>query len=116
MYPIGFRPVKINRKKNFKGKATARTRTLRPPLFIFIDFNLSRQYPSREVVDDPLHGGDKTAPEHQSYWPSNQFHTDIYHIGNLVRDRFMTVCVPSADPADNLIYRRNTGVSSSWKT
>jgi hypothetical protein len=116
MYPSGFHPVKMNRKKNFKGKATAHTRTQRPPLYIFIDFGLSRQYPSREVVDYPLRGGDKTAPEHQSYRPSNPFHTDIYYIGNLVRDHFMTVCVPSADPADNLIYLRNTRVSGSWKT
>ena len=99
MYPSGFHPVKINRKKNFKGKATAYTRTQRPPRYILIDFGLSRQYPSREVVDDPLRGGDKTAPEHQSYRPSNPFHTDIYYIGNLIRDHFMAVCDPIGRPS-----------------
>jgi hypothetical protein len=94
MYPNGFHPVKINRRKNFGGKATAYTRTQRPSRYILIDFGLSREYPSREVVDNPLRGGDKSAPEHQSQRPSNPFHTDIYYIGNLVRENFVMVCDP----------------------
>ena len=92
MYPNGFHPVKINRKRNFKGDATAYTRTQYPPHYVLIDFGLSRQYPSRDVMDDSLRGGDKSAPEHQSQRPSNPFHTDIYYIGNLVRENFMMVC------------------------
>lgn len=90
MYPDGFHPVEIDRKKNFKGKATAYTRTQRPPRYILIDFGLSRQYSSREVVDNPLRGGDKSAPEHKLQRPSNPFYTDIYYIGNLVREKFIT--------------------------
>jgi len=89
MYPEGFHPVKIDRKRYFKGKATAYTRTQRPPRYVLIDFGLSRQYTTREGVDQPLRGGDKTAPEHQSTSPSNPFHTDIYYIGNLVREHFI---------------------------
>ena len=66
----------------------------RPPRYYFIDFGLSRQYPSRDVMDEPLPGGDESAPEHQpGRPPCNPFHTDIYYIGNLVRNEFMEVCV-----------------------
>jgi hypothetical protein len=91
MYPNGFHPVKLDRNRNFKGKAASYTRTQRPPRYILIDFGLSRQYSSREVTDNPLRGGDKSAPEHQSHRPSNPFHTDIYYIGNLVREKFTMV-------------------------
>lgn len=91
MYPYGFHPVKIDRKRNFNGKATAYTRTQRPSRYLLIDFGLSRQYTSRDAVDDPLRGGDKSAPEHKSQRQSNPFYTDIYYIGNLVREKFTKV-------------------------
>lgn len=91
MYPNGFHPVKMDQNRNFKGKATAYTRIQRPPRYILIDFGLSRQYPSRDAMDNPLRGGDKSAPEHRSRRPSNPFHTDIYYIGNLVRENFTMV-------------------------
>jgi len=101
MYPEGFHPVKIDRKRNFKGKATAYTRTQRPPRYVLIDFGLSRQYTTREAVDHPLRGGDKTAPEHQSKMPSNPFHTDIYYIGNLLREHFIQVVCPQISRSCN---------------
>ncbi|KAH9013308.1 hypothetical protein EDB85DRAFT_2098347 [Lactarius pseudohatsudake] len=65
----------------------------RPPRYYFIDFGLSRQYPSRDVLDEPVPGGDESAPEHRSRRQlSNPFHTDIYYIGNLVRKVFMEQC------------------------
>ena len=89
MYPKGFHPVKIDRNRNFKGTAKAYTRTQRPPRYYFIDFGLSRQYLSRDAIDEPLQGEDKSAPEHRSKRRRNPFHTDIYYIGNLVRQEFM---------------------------
>ena len=91
MYPKGFHPVKRNRNRDFKGKATAYTRTQRPPRYLLIDLGLSRRYPTRDITDEPLHGGDRSAPELKSRKWSNPFHTDIYYIGNLVRDEFMKV-------------------------
>src|SRR6266403_3138976 len=91
MYPDGFHPIKINRTKDFKGKAIRYDRTQRPPRYYLIDFGLSRQYSSREVLDNPLRGGDKSAPEHQTGKLCNPFHTDIYYLGNLVRESFMMV-------------------------
>ena len=89
MYPNGFHPVKINQNKNFKGTAKAYTRTQRPPRYYFINFGLSSQYPSRDAMDEPQQGEDKSAPEHRSVQRCNPFHTDIYYIGNLVRQEFM---------------------------
>ena len=91
MYPNGFHPVKINQNKNFKGTAKAYTRTQRPPRYYFIDFGLSSQYPSRDVMDEPQLGEDKSAPEHRTGRRCNPFHTDIYYIGNFVRQEFMKV-------------------------
>ncbi|KAH9023964.1 hypothetical protein EDB85DRAFT_2075234 [Lactarius pseudohatsudake] len=89
MYPNGFRPVKIDRNRNFEGTAKAYTGTQRPPRYYFVDFGLSRQYPSRDAIDEPLRSGDKSAPEHQLGRRCNPFHTDIYYIGDLVRQEFM---------------------------
>ncbi|KAI9434409.1 hypothetical protein F5148DRAFT_1267698, partial [Russula earlei] len=64
--PEGFHPVKINRSKDFKGKPEHYDRTQRPPRYYLID----------------------------RLWPCNPFHTDIYYLGNLVRERFMKVMSP----------------------
>ncbi|SRR6266446_278930 len=76
-YPNGFHPVKNNRSKSFKGTEKAYTRTQRPPVYYPIDFGLSRQYISRDVTDEPLRGGDKSAPEHRSKKRCNPFQTAI---------------------------------------
>ncbi|KAH9970476.1 kinase-like domain-containing protein [Russula compacta] len=89
MYPQGFHPTQMNRSRDFKGRAKRYTRTQRPPRYYLIDFGLSRQYLSREALDEPLRGGDKSAPEHRNRAPCNPFHTDIYYLGNLVRVEFM---------------------------
>ncbi|KAI9450986.1 kinase-like domain-containing protein [Lactarius psammicola] len=69
------------------------TAARRPPRYYFIDFGLSRRYPSRDAMDEPLPGGDESAPEHQSVRRlCNPFHTDIYYIGNLVRKEFIEKC------------------------
>ena len=91
MYPEGFHPIQMNRKRNFKGSAERYTRTERPPRYYLIDFGLSRRYTSRDVLDEPLRGGDRSAPEHQGRRLCNPFHTDIYYLGNLVREEFIQV-------------------------
>ncbi|KAH9954063.1 kinase-like domain-containing protein [Russula dissimulans] len=89
MYPQGFHPAKMNRSRDFKGRAKRYTRTQRPPRYYLIDLGLSRQYTSRDVFDEPLRGGDRSVPEHQDGRLCNPFHTDIYYLGNLVREEFM---------------------------
>ncbi|KAI0296112.1 kinase-like domain-containing protein [Multifurca ochricompacta] len=89
MYPQGFHPLHINRSQDFKGRAKHYTRTQQPPRYHLIDFGLSRQYTSRRAFDRPLRGGDKSAPEHKDGGWCNPFQTDIYYLGNLVRQEFL---------------------------
>ncbi|TFK74330.1 hypothetical protein BDN72DRAFT_81540 [Pluteus cervinus] len=70
-------------------RAKAFTRTQKPPKYYFIDFGLSRQYDPSETnpLEPPIFGGDKTVPEFQTNKEtSNPFHTDIYYIGNMIRE------------------------------
>jgi hypothetical protein len=91
MYPKGFHPIQVNRRRDFRGRAKRFTRTSRPTRYYLIDFGLSRRYNSRKALDQPIRGGDKSAPEHQRGNLCNPFHTDIYYLGNLVRERFLKV-------------------------
>jgi ribosomal protein S14 len=91
MYPQGFHPAQMDRSRDFKGRAKRCTRTQRPPRYYMIDFGLSRQYRSRKAHDVPLRGGDKSAPEHRNAARCNPFYTDIYYLGNLVRQEFIQV-------------------------
>ena len=94
MYPESFHPVEINRSIDFRKKAKAYSRTRRPPRYFLIDLGLSRQYDPANgpPLDVPLRGGDKSAPEHQDRdTPCNPFPTDIYYVGNLVREHFAKV-------------------------
>jgi hypothetical protein len=91
MYPDGFHPIQVNRRRDFRGRAKRFTRTLRPTRYYLIDFGLSRRYSSRNALDQPIRGGDKSAPEHRVRNLCNPFHTDIYYLGNLVRERFFKV-------------------------
>ncbi|KAH9954055.1 hypothetical protein BC827DRAFT_1379648 [Russula dissimulans] len=84
--PYGFHPIQINRNKDFKGRAKSFTRTQQPTRYYLIDFGLSRQYTSRDALDEPLRGGDKSVPEHREGRRCNPFHTDIYYLGNLIPD------------------------------
>jgi hypothetical protein len=105
MYPKGFHPIQINRSRDFQGKPQQYDRTQRPPRYYLIDFGLSRQYNSRNALDDPLRGGDKSAPEHQHRRRCNPFHTDIYHLGNLVRERLMKVMLLKVQLVCCVTYR-----------
>jgi serine/threonine protein kinase len=119
MYPDGFHPTQINRRPDFSGRAKRHTRTRRPPRYYLIDFGLSRRYATRDAFDDSLRGGDRTAPEHQREGPCNPFQTDIYYLGNLIREKFIRVTFATAlnlaVPLTECIIR-NTTASSSCET
>ncbi|KAF9232383.1 hypothetical protein BU15DRAFT_55077 [Melanogaster broomeanus] len=92
LYDEPFHPVRPYRKRDFSGLARHRTRTERPPKYFFIDFGISRRYDvlNKEPQEDPIWGGDQTVPEFQhSNRPRNPFPTDVYYIGNMVREDFM---------------------------
>jgi len=105
MYPESFHPVVLDRSPDFQKKAVAYSRTERPPRYLLIDLGLARQYDPANgpPLEKPLRGGDKSAPEHQDRdTPCNPFPTDIYYIGNLVREHFAKVllskCIQGIDP------------------
>jgi len=92
MYPNPFHPVAMGRSKDFRRKAKAYSRTRCPSRYLIIDFGLSRRYDPADgpPVDVPIHGGDKSAPELQEGKTSyNPFPTDVYYLGNLVREEYM---------------------------
>ena len=96
MYPESFHPAEINRSKDFRRKAKWYSRTRRPTNYLLIDFGLSRRYDPANgpPLDKPYQGGDKTAPEHQDLEIfCNPFPTDVYYLGNLVREEFIQVRV-----------------------
>lgn len=97
MFPNMYHPRSILHNRNFKGRAKYYTRTARPTKYFLIDFGLSRKYSpnDHEPREHPILGGDRTVPEFQGngeYKPSNPFPTDIYYIGNMIREDFLQVC------------------------
>jgi hypothetical protein len=94
MYPESFHPADIKRSKDFRRKAKACSRTRRPSQYLLIDFGLSRRYDPADgpPSDVPIRGGDKSAPEHREGKTSyNPFPTDVYYLGNLVREDYLEV-------------------------
>lgn len=94
IYPESFHPIKRDRRRDWKGKARHYTRTQYPPKYYLIDFGLSHRYTAEEGPPrrPPAFGGDKSAPEHQTYdTPCDPFPTDVYYLGNLVRKMFTSV-------------------------
>lgn len=90
-----YHPVERHMKRDFSGRVRHYTRTQRPPKYYLIDFGLSRQYDPREAnpLEYPIFGGDKSVPEFQNNAdvPVNPFPTDVYYLGNLIREEFMDV-------------------------
>ncbi|KIK92411.1 hypothetical protein PAXRUDRAFT_829989, partial [Paxillus rubicundulus Ve08.2h10] len=92
LYVDAFHPVSPLMKRDFSGYARFKTRTQRPPKYIFIDFGLSRRYDSSLVtpLEVPIWGGDKEVPEFQnSNAPCDPFPTDVFYIGNAIRKDFI---------------------------
>ncbi|KAI0930004.1 hypothetical protein AcW1_008785 [Taiwanofungus camphoratus] len=92
LYPDMYHPRLVLRTRDIKWRAKHYTRTVRPTKYYLIDFGLSRKYnldngPPRE---DPIWGGDRTVPEfQQSHVPCDPFPTDVYYLGNMIREDFL---------------------------
>ena len=85
-------PCELDRSYDFKRRIRHYTRTQRPPKYYIIDFGLSCQYSPDDTTPlaYPLFGGDRTVPEFQnSKEPRNPFPTDIYYLGNMIREDFL---------------------------
>ena len=98
IFPEPPNPVTVSRSYDFKRRVRPWTRTSRPPKYYIIDFGLSRRYAPTEMCpwETIILGGDKTVPEHKDQRiPQNPFWTDIYYLGNMIREDFMQVCLTS---------------------
>ncbi|KIJ18443.1 hypothetical protein PAXINDRAFT_97248 [Paxillus involutus ATCC 200175] len=92
LYPDSFHPMEISLKRDYTGPAKHLTRTQRPPKYYLIDFGLSRRYDPSDTnpKEEPVFGGDKEVPEFQdSIEPCNPFPTDVFYIGNAIRNDFI---------------------------
>lgn len=97
MYPDGFHAVDMNRSPAWDRKAKHATRTERPVRYYMIDFGLAVLLLEGETrLVYPVHGGDRSAPEHRpelvdALVPHDPFATDVYYLGNLIREEFVEV-------------------------
>jgi hypothetical protein len=96
MYPDGWHPCnRRHMRDNFRLLAKHFSRSERPPKYYFIDFGISRRYDPEDKapLELPIRGGDKTVPEFMDdiNLPRNPFQTDIYYVGNLIREAVINV-------------------------
>ncbi|KAJ7028523.1 kinase-like domain-containing protein [Mycena alexandri] len=94
MYPDGFHPQYQTSSLDMKKSVThSMTRTQRPPKYYFIDFGISVRLNAEERRSAlPIVGADQTVPEYQNDGhvdPQDPFATDIYFLGNLIREEFL---------------------------
>ncbi|KIJ45834.1 hypothetical protein M422DRAFT_250618 [Sphaerobolus stellatus SS14] len=95
MYPLGFHPTETVLAHD-SGTRLAKHYTRRecPPKYYLIDLGLSRRYnPDNGIpAEMPIEGEDHTVPEFKGEGatrPANLYPTDLYYLGNFVKERFM---------------------------
>lgn len=95
LYPNSYHPVATDLNRNYIGKAQHFTRTQKSPKYYFVDFGNSHRYePGTDLKapQEPLpYSGDKTVPEYKGVEPYSPFATDVYLVGNLIREHFLEV-------------------------
>ncbi|KZV64855.1 hypothetical protein PENSPDRAFT_738046 [Peniophora sp. CONT] len=103
LYRKPFHPASPQRSKDWSGPAKhisrteAFVKTGQHVKYYFIDFGISRRYERYDAAHNyprelPIIPGDKSVPEHQGeryHKPSDPFATDIYLLGNAIRERFL---------------------------
>jgi hypothetical protein len=84
----------IDRSQTFIGKAKQRlTRVQLQPRYYLSGFGLSRQYTPRNALDSSSHSQVMLTPEARLGDFDDPFSTDVYFLGNLVRENFVQVSV-----------------------
>ena len=89
-----YHPIDPDRSRDWNGFAKTYTRTKRPVKYYLIDFGISRKYDANVTapLEEQIMGGDRTVPEFRNFdGPCDPFPTDIYYIGNVVRQEFLHV-------------------------
>ncbi|KAJ8509192.1 hypothetical protein ONZ45_g8610 [Pleurotus djamor] len=91
LYIDRYHPFRPTRKLDMSaGSPKHLTRTLRPVKYYFADFGLSCKYRSedRPAQEDVIFGGDKTVPEFKTSISCDPFATDVYTVGNLIKEGY----------------------------
>lgn len=92
-YPKMYHSHSVDKVRSWKGKAKHYTRTTRPVKYYLIDFGLSRRYAADDIspFEVQIPGGDRTVPEFRTGDGEvcNPFPTDIYYVGNMIREHFL---------------------------
>lgn len=115
LHTIPFHPADHDFRLDFQGRWRALyTRTERPVTYHIIDFGLSTQYDTVDPppLDLPILPGDKTVPEFVGDDPANPFSgllklhnpfpTDVYCLGNWIREDFLDGL---REPKSNIVFR-----------
>ena len=97
LYTIPFHPIRQDMRRDYQGASKPSfSRTERPISYYLIDLGLAIQYDTVEPppLETPVFGGDRSVPEFQGDGlskPYNPFPTDIYYLGNWIRQDFLEV-------------------------
>ena len=95
MYPNGYHPRDTFLTRDYSRTAKYYSRTRRPVNYYITDFGISCRFDKDDPnpLAVPILGGDRSVPEFQEdeLTPRNPFPTDVYYIGNVVREDFFEV-------------------------
>lgn len=96
LYHIPFYPSKTDKRRDWKGPAKPASRTGKRVNYYLIDLGISKRYPAGSTpCEFPIIPADKSVPEHQGALVntrSDPFATDVYLLGNAIRESFLRVC------------------------
>ncbi|KAL0572776.1 hypothetical protein V5O48_009189 [Marasmius crinis-equi] len=91
LYDLPVHPIKQIMARDWSRKVQVYTRTERPVTYYYIDFGLAQQYPPEaSATREPGYGGDTTVPEFQTNQSCDPFAVDVYRLGNLMRECFLS--------------------------
>ncbi|KAF5376340.1 hypothetical protein D9757_008665 [Collybiopsis confluens] len=78
------------KRRDWKGSASPRSRTLHPIKYYFIDYNLCKRFePGSDITQLPGYGGDQTVPEFLRDEMCNPFAVDVYCLGHVIRNKLL---------------------------
>ncbi|KAK0464242.1 uncharacterized protein EV420DRAFT_1724656 [Desarmillaria tabescens] len=100
MFPDGYHPACQSRTPDFKHKTRFVSRTSSSPRYFLIDLGLSIRFnDSEKRLVVPIRGADKTVPEFKEHPGAlyDPFPTDIYYLGNFIREHFFEVDLSGSD-------------------
>jgi serine/threonine protein kinase len=96
IFPTPYHPVRADLRRDFRGPVKHLNRRKYSLKYFFVDFGIARKYSTDEPSpqEEIIGGGDSSAPEHinrNGSTTANPYKTDIYYVGNMVREDFLQV-------------------------